>query len=167
MLKDSVLYVSRVLAHLASILLMLLPLPNILVDPHEPDLLPEKIEITNPLSLRKSRICFMLELSNLHLHFLIVHLTISCQNTDKILRRNRFVLMSGSEMFSLLMKQSTLSRFALIIQSFSCSLCDQLNSFLRSKNCLVNPESTYWDTAIAKDLPRSGTVSDGDCEHFA
>ena len=109
----------------------------------------------------------MLEMSNLHLHIIIVHLTISCQNTDKILHRSRFVLMSGSEKFSLLMKQSTSSRFALIIQSFSCSLCDQLKSFLRSKNCLVNPESTYGDTVIAKDSPRSGTGSDGDCEHYA
>ena len=33
------------------------------------------------------------------------------------------------------MNESTSSSFALIIQSFSCSLCDQLNSFLKSKNC--------------------------------
>ena len=36
-LEDSVLYVSRTIAHLASILLMLLPSPNVLADLHELD----------------------------------------------------------------------------------------------------------------------------------
>ena len=33
------------------------------------------------------------------------------------------------------MEQSTASRFALNIHSFSCSLCNQLNSFLRPTSC--------------------------------
>ena len=33
------------------------------------------------------------------------------------------------------MKQSTSSKFALVIQSFSYSLCNSLKSFLSSKNC--------------------------------
>ena len=37
---DSVLYVNHVLAHRASILLMLLPLPNFIADPQELDQLP-------------------------------------------------------------------------------------------------------------------------------
>ena len=72
---------------------------------------------------------------------------VSCQSTDKILPRSRFVLTSGSKKCSFLMKQSTLRRFALIIQGFSCLLCNQMNSF-------------YCDTVIAKDLFRSETVSD-------
>ena len=45
------------------------------------------------------------------------------------------ILVSGSKKFSLLTEQSTASLFALIIQGFSCSLCNQLNSFLRSNDC--------------------------------
>ena len=57
----------------------------------------------------------MFELPNFHLHIMIVRLIISCQSTEK-LPRSRFVLMSGSKKFSLLMEQSTSTRFALIIQ---------------------------------------------------
>ena len=69
-------------------------------------------------------------LSNLHLHTLIVCFTVSCQSVDKVLPRSRFILMSGSKKLSLSMEESTSSRFALMIQSFSRSLCNQLNSFL-------------------------------------
>ena len=129
-LEDSVLYASRKLAHLASVLLMLLPLPKFysLILASLVCFLRKSRQLF-PLSLRKSRICFLSELSNLHLHISVVRLTISCQCANKILPRNRFILMSGSEKFSLLMNQRTSSRFEL------CSLCNQLNSFLRSKNC--------------------------------
>ena len=85
------------------------------------------------LSLRKSscsscRTCVCICTEN------NAHLTISCQSNDNILPRNRFILKSGSTKFILWMKQSTSSPFAQIIQSFSCSLCNQLNNFLRSKN---------------------------------
>ena len=49
--------------------------------------------------------------------------------------RHHYMMMSGSEKFSSLMTQSTSSRFALNIQRSSCSLCNLVNSFLRSKNC--------------------------------
>ena len=137
MAADSILNVSRTNAHLASILLMLLTLPKLLNDFQDLDQLPENIAMTIP-SLRKSRICFMYELPNLHLHIIVVRHTVSCQGTENILPRNRFVLMSGNKKFSLLMTQSTLRRFALIIQSFSWSLCNKLNSFLKSKNCKYN-----------------------------
>ena len=65
--------------------------------------------------------------------------------------RNRFVLMSGSKKLSLLMKQSTSSRSALIVQSFSCMLC--------------------YPRLEVQELPRihfrSDLVSVGDCERFA
>ena len=70
-------------------------------------------------------------------------LIVVCQSTDKILPRNRLSFMSGSEKFSLLMRQSTSSRFALNIQSFSCSLCNQSKSFLSSKNCWWTLTSGY------------------------
>ena len=73
--------------------------------PRELDLLPEKMGLTMPLSLRKSRICFLFELAKLHLHVTVVRIIVSCQNTDKILPRKRFVLMSGSEKFDLLMSE--------------------------------------------------------------
>ena len=121
-LEDSVLHVTRKIAHLASIHLLLLPLPKFLADPQELDLLPGETEKNRSLSLRKSRICFLCELSNLYLHIIIVRPTLPCQNTEKILPRNRFISTSSSKKFSLLMQQSTSSHFAHNIQSFSCSL---------------------------------------------
>ena len=53
LLEDSVLYVSRVLVRLVSILLISLPLPKFLADLEELDLLLEKIVITTPFVLRK------------------------------------------------------------------------------------------------------------------
>ena len=92
----------------------------------------------------------------------------SCQTcicTLKIVRlilpRSRFVLMSGSEKFSLLMKQSTSSRCSLNTHSVSCSLCNQWNRFLGSKNC----QNTLWLCARIPWLAE--TVSDGDLEHSA
>ena len=41
-LEDPVLYVSRIIANLASTLLLLLPLPHFLADPRELELLPGK-----------------------------------------------------------------------------------------------------------------------------
>ena len=69
----------------------------------------------------------MFELPNVHLHVVIVCSTVSCQSIDKVLPRSRF---SGSKM-----EQSTSSCFSLSMQSFTCSLCNHLNCFLRSKNC--------------------------------
>ena len=54
------------------------------------------------LSLRKSRIGFLFELLNLHLHVLILRLIISHQSTDNLFPRNRFILMSASEKISFL-----------------------------------------------------------------
>ena len=65
------------------------------------------------------------------------------------------------------MKQSTSRRVVLNIQSFSRSLCNQLFEQFLEVQELVNPEGTNWDTGIAKDLPRSETVSDGDLERSA
>ena len=125
-------YVSRTIAHLVSILLLLLPLPRYLAHPQELDLLPEYRD-NSSLFLRKSRIVFLFQLSNLYLQKKIqVHLMISCQSFDKVFRCSHFVLMSGSEKLSLSMRHSTSRRFALIIQAFSFSRCNQLNSFLRS-----------------------------------
>ena len=59
--------------------------------------------------------------------------------------------MSGSKKLSLLMEQSTSSRFALIEQSFSCSLCNQVNRFLRFKSCKYSLEGVQRETVIAKD----------------
>ena len=53
MLEDSVLNVSRVLAHLASVVLMLIPLPKFLADLQDLDWLPEKIAITVPSVFEK------------------------------------------------------------------------------------------------------------------
>ena len=74
--------------------------------PRELDLLLGKSRSQLSLSLRKSRICFVFELSNLFSHIMIVRLIFSCQSTDKILPRICFILMSDSEKLSLLMKQS-------------------------------------------------------------
>ena len=85
---------------------------------------------------RASASCF--ELPNLHLHVFIVCLAISCQSTDKMLLRSGFKMMSCTKKLSLLMEQSTSNRLALMVQSFSCSLCNQLNGFLWSRNCKYN-----------------------------
>ena len=39
--------------------------------------------------------------------------------------------------------------------------------FLEVQTLLVNPESMFWDTVIAKDSLRSDSISDGDLEHSA
>ena len=67
------------------------------------------------------------ELSNMYFRIIIVRLIVSCQNTYKILSCTRFIL-TISEKFSLLIMWSTSIRFALNIQSFLCSLCNQLNN---------------------------------------
>ena len=54
---------------------------------------------------------------------------------DKVLPRSRFTLMSGSKKFSLLMEQNTSSRVVLIVQSFSCSLSNQMNRNQGSESC--------------------------------
>ena len=48
-IEDTVLRVSRTIAHLASKLLVLPPLPDFLADPQELDSLPGKVEITIPV----------------------------------------------------------------------------------------------------------------------
>ena len=108
----------------------------------------------------------MFELSNLYLHIVIVRFIISFPSTDISLPRSRFTLMYGSKKFSLLMEKGTSSNFPLIVQSFSCSLCNQLNRFLRSKN----RRNTLKVRTKIKQLPRihsSVLASVGDCEHFA
>ena len=117
-LEDSVLYASRTLAHLAFILLMSLPLPKFLADLQELDLLPEKISITVPSVFE--------EIAHL-LHVRAVELASAHCNCS------RFILTRGSNKFSLLTEDSTSNRSALIVQSFSCSLCNQFNRFLRSQ----------------------------------
>ena len=73
-LDDSVLCVSHTITYLASIHLLLLPLPNVLTDPQELDLLPGKIGITVPsVFLKKSHICFLFELSNFFLRTLSLY----------------------------------------------------------------------------------------------
>ena len=67
------------------------------------------------------------------------------RSTDNILSRNRFILMNDSEKFSMLMKQSASSRFARTIQSFLRSLCNQVNSYLRSKN-------RWWTLKVRTDM---------------
>ena len=42
-----------------------------------------------------------------------------------------------------------------------------IEPLLEVQEQLVNPEAAYWDTVTAKDLLRSGTVTDGDLEHSA
>ena len=102
-------YISRKIAHLVSTLLMFLPWPKFFAGPQELDLLPGKIELTVSSDIVFVRLW---------------------KSTDKISPRNRLIMMSSYEKFYLMMKQSTSSRFALNIQSFSCSLRNQLNSFL-------------------------------------
>ena len=94
----SILHVKNINARVASILMVVPPLPNVF------------------------------ELSNMYFRITIVRLIVSCQNTDKILSCTRFILMTISEKFSLLIMWSTSIRFALNIQSFLCSLCNQLNN---------------------------------------
>ena len=69
--------------------------------PRELDLLLGKSRSQFSLSLRKSRICFVFELSNLFLHIMIVRL-IFLQFFPRIC----FILIRDSEKLSLLMKQS-------------------------------------------------------------
>ena len=64
MLEDSVLNGSRIVTHLASILLLLHRLPKFLSDPQNLDLLPGKIKITVP--------CLFEEIVNLYLHIIMV-----------------------------------------------------------------------------------------------
>ena len=45
---------------------------------------------------------------------------------------------------------STSSPFALIVQSFSCSLCNQLNSFVRSKNCRYILKVCHWTLQLPR-----------------
>ena len=107
------------------------------------------------------------ELFNLYLHITIVRLAISCQSTDKILPRSRFILMSGSKKLSLLMKQGTSRSFVLIVQSFSRSFCNQLNSFLRFKNCSNTLRVCNGILQVPSIHPQSDSVSDGDLERSA
>ena len=139
MLVDSILYVSRKLVRRVSIILMSLPWPGFLTDFQVPDLLREKFAITVPFVFG--------EIAHL-LHVRVAKLASARCNSvlryflpsiDKVLFRSHFILLSGSKKFSLLVEHSTSSRFALIIQSFSCSLCNQLNRFLRSKTA-----TTLW-----------------------
>ena len=116
--------------------MMSLPLPNLLADFQELDLLPERIAKNSALCLWENRACAscstrrtcICKLSLCASLFLAKVLT-------RFLSRSRFVLMSGSKKFSLLMEWSTSNRFALNIQSFSCSSCNKLNRFLRSTYC--------------------------------
>ena len=130
MFEESVRYVNHVHVRLTSILLMSRP-----VTKNVSLIFKRKSRFMFPLSLRKLSICYTFELPNLHLHIVIVCFAISCQSINNILPRGRFILLGGSKKFSFLMDQSTSSHFALITQSFSCSLCNQLNSFLGSKSC--------------------------------
>ena len=142
---------------------MSLPLPCFLTYFQDLDLLPERILICNSFILcEKSRICFLFKMVNLHRHDVIVYFVVSCQSVDKVLPRSRFVLTSGSKNFLLLREECTSSRFALIMQSFSGSLCNQFNRFLRSKNCRYTEDSVNAKDSILFDL-----VSVEDCEHFA
>ena len=104
----------------------------------------------------------MFELPNLHLQVEILCFIDSCESVDEVLPRSRFILTSGSKKFSLLMEQRASSRFAVIVQSFSCSLCNHLNRFLGSKNCKYILRVCY---GILR-LPRihTGLIW---CEHFA
>ena len=65
--EDSFLYVNRVLAHVASTLLMSLPLPNCLADLQELDLLPEKIVME--LSSVLEKIALLLHVRAVELFF--------------------------------------------------------------------------------------------------
>ena len=116
MLEDSVLNGSRTLDRLVSILLMSLSVTQKKrADIQELDLLPFVFgKIAHLLDVLVAKLASAL---------------------DKVLPRNRFILISGSKNFSLWMKQSRTSLFALIIQSFSCSLCYHLNRFFTSKKC--------------------------------
>ena len=46
----------------------------------------------------------MFEVPNLHLRFVTECFVISCQSIDKVLPRSRFILISGSKNFSLLIE---------------------------------------------------------------
>ena len=103
---------NHVFVRLASILLMLAPLPKLLADLREFDLLPEKIAITVPF--------FLGEIAHL-LHFRVAELALARCNC---VRRNfspkygqgfasqPLLLMCSSKKVSLLMEQSASSRFA-------------------------------------------------------
>ena len=97
----------------------------------------------------------------MHLHVAIVYITVACQSDDKVWPRSRFILRSGSKKLSLLMEESTSSRFALIMQDYSCSLCDQLNCFVQGL------QEHSEDSVISKDSILFDLVSVEDCEHFA
>ena len=142
-LDDSVRYASRTVAHLASILPLLLSLPNVLAAPQELDMFPGKIEMTVPSVFEK--------IAHLYLH------NNSCAPHHSLPKHRQY--------FALCTKQITSRRFALTIQSFLCSLCDQLHSFWRPRTA-GDTKDTYWDTVVVNDLLQD-TVSDGDLEHSA
>ena len=101
----------------------------------------------------------------MHLHVVTVCFAIPRQSIDKVLLRNRFILISGSKNFSLWMKQSTTSLFALIELLVLVVL--SFEPILYVQELQVHFEGMLRDTVFAKDAHKSDLVLDGDCKHFA
>ena len=101
-LEDSIVYVSRIIAHLASILLLLLASPNCLADLRELSLLTGKIETTVPSVFEKIAHLFLLRAT-------IVRLTFVLSKHDNIFDSQTRRVDQWQREFSLLKKQSTSS----------------------------------------------------------
>ena len=80
----------------------------------------------------------MFELPNLHLHVVIVCFALSLSlspSIDKVLPRNRFILISGSKNFSLWMKQSTDEPFRADRSELLVLVVLSFEPILTSKKC--------------------------------
>ena len=126
-LQDTFLKVSRKLARLVSMHLMYLQLPKLLAGLQDCE------------NRDDSSLCLLETIAHL-LHVRPVELASAHHNCvhryflprywQNVPSQPLHTLMSDSNKFSLLMEHGTSSRFALIVQSISCALCNQLNRFL-------------------------------------
>ena len=167
MLEDAVLYVSRTIAHLASILLMLLPLPIFLADPQELVLLPGKIEGTDPCGFEK--IAHLLLIRAVELEFAQLY-----WEPHSFLPKHRQASASQPLHTDEWQREVILVDDAEHVEPFRADRSELLvlvalpiEQFLEVQELLVDPEGMYCDTVTAKGLLLSETVSDGDLEHTA
>ena len=124
MLEDSVLYSSRILARLVSILLMSIPLLNLLADPQELDLRRERISLTVPFVFEKIAL-------NLHLHITSVCLATFRQSTDEILPRIPFHIDEWQQEILPVHEERHVSRWS--FRASRARYVTHQNGFVRSK----------------------------------
>ena len=78
----------------------------------------------------------------MYLHMINVHLTISCQNSDKIFPRSSFVLTSGSKKLSLLMEHEHGEPFRADHSELLVPVVTQIEVFLKVQELQMNLEGT-------------------------